>query len=1005
MRPLKLTPVAFLLAGTALVAQTVQTGAIVGLVRDSAGKPVSGAIIIARSGQTERRTVTAENGTYRLPLVNVGKWHLTITHPGLQTHTAQVQVKINDTQTANVKMAPLAEATVVVVDNASSLDVTTTNISITAAAESVAKMARDLTSIDAFEGLLNQTAGIQVNPGSGEFYVRGAQSNQNVLNIDGTSANGTISNSAASSARLGSSQTPLEFVDSVEVVTGAFGAEYGALGGVVNALTKSGSNTWEGQVFYSMNFPNSDAEGKYNTALTPPQSKPAIQDQYYRYGSSLSGPILKDKLFFFVGYQGFKDRIPPAFTGTNLNGLTSSTKQVNGPDVLSAKINWFINSSHQLIYSFSHSTSDLNYGHQYPNDAQSLGTYDDGISTTTTIQTSNLTWNWLATPSLYLVASIGNYQNPMKYKTLGESNGTDTSIKVSDYRYYLTGPGRTVADKPEDYSRIAYISGTSSSLPMYTSNPNRQYRLDVSWQVGDHQIKGGYLLQKTSYHSVMGGTRTYTLYNADSTDYSYDITDMDFMEVAAMDMTYKGTLETYYLKDVFEIRPGLRLDAGLRYDPFKYVGASGAFDGMELASYRHLGRQLQPRIGLTWDVDNDGKKKVYAHWGRFFDNFSMSTASWATTSAFKIGAYAEGTGYTYNPDYQGNGPAITIVDPNPYELIEFGSTGSPSARAQRLELPHKDAFTLGGDWAYSDHLTFGAVWTYWDMKNVVEDSWFLKADGSLALPAGTNADGSPLAAVNQKVLWNPRPGPVTILDGNGQVRTWESNFPEPKNRFIGLNLHAQYSADGFFCSLNYDWAHHYGNVGGGVPNSLAAHAGNEELDSFQQGTTKDFDFASSIASGNDETTPVHTLKGSTGYTFKVAGHRIDVTPSFTWQSGMGVSAWVNSGFRYKKTSRDRVFKGDTDTPVLIDNQRCNMGRLPSTFITDLSIQDTFKVMGITVTPNVSIMNVFNTRPVTSRETFQNEGTNQAQSVPYVNYGMIRGWHSGRAVTAGVGMRF
>jgi len=1006
LRPLNLTPLVFLLAGTALVAQTVQTGAIQGLVKNPAGKPVSGAIIIARSGQTERRTVTAENGTYRLPLVNVGKWDLTVTHPGLQTHTTRVQVKINDTQTANIQMASLAEATVVVVDTAKSLDVTSTNIASTVTAEAVAKVPRDLTNLNVFEGLLSQTAGVQVAQGNGEFFVRGAQSNQNVLNIDGTSANQTVSNVASGVARLGSSQTPLEFIDSVEVVTGAFGAEYGALGGVVNALTKSGSNTWEGQAFYSMNFPHSQALDKYNPDLEGRSEPPAIPDQFYRYGASVSGPIIKDKLFFFLGYQGFKDKIPPERNGTNWNNLTSSSKHATGPNVVSAKINWFINDSHQLIYSASHSKSDLDFGHQYPNGSTTMGTEDTGIISTTTIQTSNLTWNWLASSTFYLVASIGNYQNPNRTRSVGPLNDTLMGVSVTDYRYFITGPGRNAPNKPEDFAQAGFITGTNSRLSQYSTNPNRQYRVDVNWQLGNHQIKAGLLQQRTSMHSIYSGSQRYSLYSALTNGAPDEVTDLTLYQNEANDTTYKGVLESYYIKDVFEIRSGLRLDLGLRYDPFKYSGASGPFDGVTLMDYHHLGRQLQPRVGLTWDMNNDGKKKVYAHWGRFFENFSMSIAGWATTSNMLVANYAEGSGFIYHPDYQGNGPAFTLVG-DPYYTLPMGYVGKPSPRAQRLELPHKDTITLGGDWAYNDQLSFGGVWTYWDMKNVVEDSWFLNADGSLALRDVLNPDGSVASlAVNSKVLWNPRPGPVTIVDGSGNTRTWNSNFPNPKNRFISLNLHGQFTGDRFYLNLNYDWAHHYGNVGGGISNSLKGLAGNEEVeDAFTQGTTKDFDFATSIASGNEETTPVHVFKGSGGYTFRFAGHKVDVSPSVTWQSGLGLSGYVNSSFRYRKDRRDRAFQGDRETPVLTNNQRCNMGYLPSSLITDLNIQDTFKIGKVTVVPNVAIMNVFNTRPVTSRVTLRDTSMFWGSPSPYVDFGKAKGYYQGRSVTAGINVRF
>lgn len=1008
MGPKYLTTVAFLLTGSALLAQTAQTGAIQGLVKDSSGKPISGAVIIARSGQTERRAVTAENGTYRLALVNVGKWELAFTHSGLQTHTARVQVKINDTQTANVRMIPIAEAVVVVTDTTKSLDVTSTNISTDLSSEIVDKMPRDRSSLNVLDGLLIQTPGVQVIQGGGEYYVRGAMGNQNSLNIDGASANSTMSGGFTSNSRTGSAQPPMEFLESVEVVTGAFGAEYGALGGVVNALTRSGSNVWSGQMFYNMNFPHSEAAGKFNTKMTPPQKAPAISDQYYRYGASVSGPLIKDKLFFFIGYQDFRDVIPPVSTGTNWNHLTSDSQKVSGPKQVNAKINWFINNDHQLILSFGHSQTDLKFGHQYPNASTQAGVLDTGFTTTSTIQTSNLTWNWLVNPSLFIVTSISNFQNPSRTSAVAGGNGTRNDVTVYDYRYFMDGPGSAAGIvKPDHYERVAYLTGSKASQGQYSSNPNRQYRIDLTWLAGIHQVKAGYLLQKTSYHSVNSGMQMWSLYSDRSTyNESWgDPTDLGLLEIGSSDRKFTGTLATYYAKDVVELIPGLRLDVGARFDPFTYKGASGPFNGMELANYSRLGSQLQPRIGLVWDMDNNGKKKVYAHWGRFFDKFSMSMVTWATKSQTRMALWADGTGFQYNPTYQGNGPAFTLLA-DPYFNQTFGYVGKPSPRAQHLELPHKDTLTFGGDWNYNDNWSFGSFWTMWEMKNVMEDSWFLNPDGSLALGEASNPDGSPrLREVNQKVLWNPRPGPVTIIDSDGNARTWNSNFPNPKNRYIGLNLHGQYAAENLRINVSYDWTHHYGNVGGGVPNNIANNAGNAEVDSFTQGTTKDFDFASSIGSGNNEGSPVHLFKCNGSYSFHIGEHRLDLSPSIIWQSGLGLSGFVASALRYRETSRNSTFAGDLDTPVLVNNQRCNMGYLPSTLIMDLGIQDTFTFKGVRVVPNLSVMNLFNTRPVTGRKTLFDEGRAQDKPVPYVNYGMVSAWQPGRSITAGVSLQF
>ncbi len=822
-----LASVALLLIGShALVAQSLQTGAITGVVKDAEGKLMAGIQIQAKSGQTQRAAVTNAKGEYRLSLMNPGVWILTVGSKDYQVYTVKATVGINETHTAHFRLRPQAEAgaTVVVAAKADALDITTPQIATNFNAGIIAKIPSDMTSLNGLDGVMAAIPGVQ-SAGINVYNIMGGTHDQNLFTVDGNITNQTRNNQGGSGTasmrgtRIGdlavSVQPPREFIENVEVVTGAFGAEYNALGGVINVLTKSGSNTWAGDLFYATNFPNSIARPKWQANATPPDREPLPQDKYQRYGATVSGPLVNDKLFLFLGYQSFKDKFPPSTnTGTNWNGLASDSPTVDGPNILSLKLNWFATPEHQLVLSTTRASTEQRGGHQYPA-AYNLaaGTLDSGFLWTAKSQTVNLTWNWLVSSDLFVVTSLGKFSNP-SHRTPSTPSPDGTYSSVTDMRYWITGPGRDATNKPQNFAYWSYNTGSSVYGPASSDNPNQQFRIDLSWSRGNHQVKAGFLQQDSRMEDSASTSAKYSLLNS-TTGRSYslfgDPNGLEEIWNGPSNRVFKGYLRSYYLKDVWEVVPGVRLDAGVRYEPFRFVGGSGEFDGVELGKFANFGRQIQPRLGVTWDLNNDGKTKLYAHWGRFFETMPLESVSWANTTASYINYWMQSR-FTYNPDYlNGQSPFTILTNPatgQPYApnyALNFGRVGKASPHATDLRLPHKDTLTLGGDWILPKGWSAGGFWQYWTMKDVLEDSYFLNDNGSAAF-----------SGMTQKVVWNPHSGPVTFVDSSGQVKTWNSPFPDPVDKYISLNLHARHQGENHFLAVDYTWVHHYGNYRGGA---------------------------------------------------------------------------------------------------------------------------------------------------------------------------------------------
>jgi len=111
----------------------------------------------------------------------------------------------------------------------------------------------------------------------------------------------------------------------------------------------------------------------------------------------------------------------------------------------------------------------------------------------------------------------------------------------------------------------------------------------------------------------------------------------------------------------------------------------------------------------------------------------------------------------------------------------------------------------------------------------------------------SNPDGSSAfpGVVNSSVVWNPHPGPVNFTTGDGKALTWNSPFPDPKEVFIALNLHANYQGELGFLALNYTWTHHYGNYRGLAMAGTTAQA-NSNTWGGGSNTTSDWMTSSSV---------------------------------------------------------------------------------------------------------------------------------------------------------------
>lgn len=320
--------VAGLLFGSAAMAQS--SSVIIGTVSDASNnQPVADVVVTATSPnlQGEQIVVTDAAGQYRIPQLPPGTYTLRFEKESYQPFSrSDIQLRLDRTLRVNVALAPSGiEQTIDVTARAPTIDVGSTSTGVNVGADFVRNIAVVRPTgkggaARSFESLAEIAPG--ANADAYGVSINGTTSPENGFVIDGLSVN---------DPGFGILGTPLsvEFVQDVNVITGGYMPEYGrATGGILNAVTKSGSNEFHGSVFG--NWTPGALEGE-EKQITSPTASILGQTNLWNlgdFGAEVGGPIAKDKLWFYAG-------VAPSFTRYKVERSLNSLRLCTAEDVAS----------------------------------------------------------------------------------------------------------------------------------------------------------------------------------------------------------------------------------------------------------------------------------------------------------------------------------------------------------------------------------------------------------------------------------------------------------------------------------------------------------------------------------------------------------------------------------------------------------------------------------------------------------------------------------------------
>jgi hypothetical protein len=297
----------------------VGTGSISGTVTDSSGGAVAGASIAARNTQTGVVTPVQTNpqGRYAVPDLVVGTYNVQAQMTGFKTQVhSGIVLAVGNNAVVDFSLPPGEVTQTVTVEGATAqVDTTSAAISALVAPEQMREL--PLNGRD-FEQLILLAPGVQtVTTGAqSSFYGReasysiaGSRPEGQELLLDGANIQGFWNHGAGNSI-IGTS-LGVEAIGEFQVLTNSYSARFGGSGSVMNATTRSGTDEFHGEAYDFFRNNDLDARDYFNTTASP--QNPFRRNQF---GATLGGPIKKDKLFFFVNYEGIRQLLGETFLPT-----------------------------------------------------------------------------------------------------------------------------------------------------------------------------------------------------------------------------------------------------------------------------------------------------------------------------------------------------------------------------------------------------------------------------------------------------------------------------------------------------------------------------------------------------------------------------------------------------------------------------------------------------------------------------------------------------------------
>jgi hypothetical protein len=738
-----------LLTASVAAAQETTTGSIQGRVVDQQNLAVPGAAVTVISPQGPKTYTTDSDGRFFAPYLTPGTYEVKVQLTGFTPLDRQgIAVRLGQRidLTLTLPLGGLSEA-ITVSQPSPVIDESKTTVSTTLDSALLSSIPVGRRFSDNLTLAPGVSSGGQV--GTANPSIAGGSGLENNYIIDGVNITnagyGALGSYSIVFGSLGNG-VPFDFIKEEQIQTSGFSAEFGqASGGIVNVVTRSGSNQLRGSLF-GYTRPGG-LESSYKQVQTANGTVNVTDTRANDVGGQISGPAIKDKLFYFAAldpqWETTTYVAPDGFPLQGLGGVDQNRHITS----YAAKATYQFSAAQHLDASFFGDPAKGDNGPQRY--TALLRTDTSGFSE---------------------LSKYGGHNQALKYEgALGQHWLLEGSFSRALNEIVET-PSVDTWNVTDNTVVPQINSGGIGFYEVGNRGVNLQYQAKATDIIGPHQIRFGVEFEDISYDNTSQRTGpTFTLPNGDQTVTGAEIQinpDPTYGQIYRVTRANTsnvrettGSYLNFFAQDTWKVGSHLTITPGLRYEQQKLHG---------LLEDLTLDNNWAPRIGATYDPTGRGKMKIYGNWGLFYSNIPNDLAARSLSSDAGVS----------RADYFD----ANLTQPVPDGVLALGTTShfllqgsSADVIDPNIKASYLNEVVGGIEWEAVPGVNVGARFIHRDIPRIIEDVQpFPIVAGDLGIPG---------AADTEYTLTNPGPDTPTAGDLG-------ASFEQPVHTYNALELTA-----------------------------------------------------------------------------------------------------------------------------------------------------------------------------------------------------------------------
>ncbi len=712
-----------------IYAQGTTTSGMNGRVFDTNNETLPGAtvVVVDLPTGTQFGTVSDASGYYRIPNMNVGgPYKVTVSFVGFLPYVKDdIFLTLGQTLKLDVKLSESAITLADVEVVASLNDIFDGNRTGAETYVSNAEIGKLPTLSRSIGDFVRLTPQANVNGGSGAITVAGINNRYNAISFDGAVNNDVfgLSASGTNGGQTGSTPISLDAIDQFQIVIAPYDVRQGGFAGAsINAVTRRGTNEFEGSAYFL--YRNQSLAG--STPGKDIEDRTKLDDFTAKtYGMRVGGPIIKNKLFFFLNAEFQRDETPQPFNFADYQGdasaadLLAFANKLNGfgydpggylnnarelnSDKFLVRFDYNISQNHKLTLRHSY-TKGTSIGPSRSS-SRSISHYNSGVFFPSTTNSTALelksNWNTMSNNLIIGYTTVRDQRDPM--------GGKFPNLIIYD------GDG-TIYAGSEPYS-----TGNQLDQDILTINNNftiYEGAHTVTFGINIEYGKTYNLFMRKAFGEYRFNSLDDFMNNAPAFQYErgYSLVDNIVGDGSAAAADFRTMQYGLYVQDEWQINDNFKLTAGLRFDVPQYLDQPNAgnnqavwdgFNDTTVAKIESYGYDLKgakigempkpyfsinPRLGFNWDVNGDQTTQIRGGIGLFTSRLPLVWPGGAyTNNGVTVGGVYYRGDVDFRPEWD-----------NQYTATDFGQTdpipsGQVDLFAQDFKNPQVLRTSIGVD--------------------------------------------------------------------------------------------------------------------------------------------------------------------------------------------------------------------------------------------------------------------------------------------------------------------